>query len=174
MAKVSDKRPVAYFCAEYGLQADLPLYAGGLGVLAGDTVKEAADSNYPMVAVGLLYRGGKARQSLTKDGLQMEEDIDIDPVSSGFEHVYVPHEDQPLFVKVHMTQEDVWARIWKRSVNQTTIYLLDTDTDQNEPEERGLAKALYFGNEEELVKRQMILGIGGVKLLNALNIHPSV
>jgi len=166
-------RPVAYFCAEYGLQADLPLYAGGLGVLAGDTVKETADQNFPLVAVGLLYRGGKAIQNVDESGWPNEIDLDIDPVKSGFEHVYaIDDSDQPLFVRIHLTTTDVWARVWKRTVNNTTIYLLDTDTDQNEPEERGIAKALYYGSEEFLVKQQMILGIGGVKLLRFLDIHP--
>jgi starch phosphorylase len=164
---------VAYFCAEFGFPG-LPLYAGGLGVLAGDTVREAADRNFPMVAVGLLYRGGKAVQKFTPDSLQVEEDLTVDPVSLGFEHVFVPQEDQPLFVRVHLTKEDVWARVWKRTVNNTTLYLLDTDTDQNEPQERGICKAIYLGSEEALIKQQMVLGIGGVKLLDALNIHPSV
>ena len=174
MAQISISRPVAYFCAEYGLQAGLPLYAGGLGVLAGDTVKEAADQNFPMVAVGLLYRGGKAIQKLTPEGTQIEEDLSVDPVSLGFEHVFVPQEDQPLFVRVHLTREDVWARVWKRTVNNTTLYLLDTDTDQNDPDERGISKAIYLGSEEALLKQQMVLGIGGVKLLDHLDIHPSV
>jgi starch phosphorylase len=174
MAEITIDKPVAYFCAEYGLQAELPLYAGGLGVLAGDTVKEAADQNFPMVAVGLLYRGGKATQKLTPDGMQVEEDLKVDPVELGFEHVFVPYEDQPLFIRVHLTKEDVWARVWKRSVNNTTLYLLDTDTDQNDPDERGICQAIYFGSDENILKQQMVLGIGGVKMLDALNIHPSV
>lgn len=174
MANISIDRPVAYFCAEYGLQANLPLYAGGLGVLAGDTVKEAADQNFPMVAIGLLYRGKKWIQRLTPEGMQTEEDLEVDPVSLGFEHVYLPAEDQPLFVRVHLTREDVWARVWKRAVNNTTLYLLDTDTDQNQPNERGICEALYFGTDENIIKQQMLLGIGGVKLLEALNIHPSL
>lgn len=166
---------VAYFSAEYGLQADLPLYAGGLGVLSGDTVKEAADMNLPFVAVGLLYRGDKAIQKIDEHGWQTEEDWKIDPVECGFEHVYAPDDpDQPLFVRIHLTKEDVWARIWKRTVNNTTLYLLDTDTDQNEQDDRGVTHALYYGSEEVLVKQQMILGIGGVKLLKALDVTPQV
>lgn len=174
MSQITIDRPVAYFCAEYGLQADLPLYAGGLGVLAGDTVKEAADQNFPMVAVGLLYRGGEWTQVLTAEGMQQEEDLEVDPVSLGFEHVYLPIEDQPLFVRVHLTREDVWARVWKRAVNNTTIYLLDTDTDQNQPNERDICRSIYSGTDESIIKQQMLLGIGGVKLLETLNIHPSL
>lgn len=174
MGDITSDRPVAYFCAEYGLEVELPLYAGGLGVLAGDTVKEAGDQNFPMVALGLLYRGGKAVQKINMQGEQSEMDLEVDPVKLGFEHVYVPGEDQPLFVRVHLTALDVWARVWKRTVNQTTLYLLDPDTDQNQPEERGIAKALYYGSDEELIKQQMLLGIGGVKLLHTLGITPLV
>ena len=172
---LSTDNPIAYFCSEFGFQSDLPLYAGGLGVLAGDTVKEAADQNLPMVAVGLMYRGGKAKQVLDESGWQNEEDIIIDPMSVGFEHVYDANDkDQPLFVRIHLTTGDVWARVWKRSVNRTTLYLLDTDTDQNKPEDRTIANALYFGSEEFIVKQQLILGIGGVKLLESLNIEPQL
>lgn len=166
---------VAYFCAEYGIQADLPLYAGGLGVLAGDTVKEATDQGLQMVAVGLLYRGGNFVQKIDQQGFQTEEDLEIDPVKSGFEHVYTSDdEEQPLFIKVHLTTQNVWARIWKRSINKTSIYLLDADTDQNAPEDRDITHALYYGGEELLIKQQMLLGIGGVKLLWQLGIEPKV
>jgi glucan phosphorylase len=173
MVDFNVKKPVCYFCAEFGLEANLPLYAGGLGVLAGDTIKEAADQNIPLVAVGLLYRGGNAIQVIDESGWQSEKDLDIDPVKSGFEHVYtVDDPDQPLFIRVHLTRQDVWARVWRRTVNQMTVYLLDTDTDQNEPEDRGINHALYYGSEEVLVKQQMLLGIGGVKLIHALGIDP--
>lgn len=167
--------PVAYFCAEFGLQADLPIYAGGLGILAGDTVKEAADMKLGMVAVGLLYRGVKTVQKIDESGWQTEEDIPIDPVASGFEHVYrVDDEEQPLFVKIHLTIDDVWARVWKKTVNNVTLYLLDTDTDQNEADDRHVTHALYYGDEETLIRQQLILGIGGVKVLSALGIKPCV
>jgi len=175
---MSDNRcnsPVAYFSAEYGLQADLPLYAGGLGVLSGDTVKEAADQNLEMSAIGLLYRGVKYIQGVDDNGWQTESDFPIDPIESGFEHVYAPDEDeQPLFIKVNFSVKDIWCRVWKRTLNQTTLYLLDTDTDQNEPEDRAITHALYFGSEDVLIKQQLILGIGGVKLLFALGIEPCI
>jgi glycogen phosphorylase len=171
---ISKTNPVAYFCAEYGLDARLPLYAGGLGVLAGDTIKESADQNYPMVALGLLYRGCDTDQQVDEVGWQTESDRDVDPVEYGFEHVYIPNSDQPLFIKVHLTKKDVWARVWKQTVNQTTLYLLDTYTDQNDPEERGIACAIYSGGEDFLLKQQMILGIGGVKVLDKLNITPAL
>ena len=166
---------VAYLCAEYGIQADLPLYAGGLGVLAGDTVKEATDQGLQMVAVGLLYRGGNYVQKIDDQGMQTEADLEIDPVRSGFEHVYTSEEEeQPLFIKVHLTKQNVWARVWKRTIEMTTLYLLDADTDQNAPEDREITHALYYGSEELLIKQQMLLGIAGVKLLWNLGIEPKV
>lgn len=173
MPEITAQHPVAYFCAEFGLEANLPLYAGGLGILAGDTVKEASDQSFSFVAVGLLYRGEGAIQKIDEDGHQLDEDLNFDPLSSGLEHVYI--DDMPLFIKIHLTEIDVWTRVWKKTLpNNLVLYLLDTDTDQNMYTERAITHALYSGTEESLVKQQLILGIGGVKLLHALNIHPSI
>lgn len=164
---------IAYFCAEFGLESRLPIYAGGLGVLAGDTLKEASDQKLPMIGIGLLYHGEAARQAITLEGEQLEVDIPFDELSVGLEHVYV--DEKPLFVKVHLTQVDIWVRVWKKTIGETvTLYLLDTDTEQNHLSERSITYALYQGTEEELVKQQMILGIGGVKLLYELGLHPTV
>lgn len=164
---------IAYFCAEFGLESRLPIYAGGLGVLAGDTLKEAADQKIPMIGIGLLYHGEAARQAITLEGDQLEIDVPFDELSVGLEHVYV--DEKPLFVKVHLTQVDIWVRVWKKTLGETvTLYLLDTDTEQNHLSERNITYALYHGTEEELVKQQMILGIGGVKLLYELGLHPDV
>jgi glycogen phosphorylase len=171
---MSDTQPlVAYFCAEFGIESNLPVYAGGLGILAGDTLKQAAEQGFPMIGIGLLYRGDGAIQHITLDGKQEERDMPFDPVAAGLEHVYV--DDMPLFVKVHLTEVDVWARCWKKTLSPTvSLYLLDTDTDQNEMSERSITHLLYAGTEESVIKQQLLLGIGGVKLLHALNIHPDV
>jgi starch phosphorylase len=164
---------VAYFCAEYALESRLPIYAGGLGVLSGDTLKAAADKKNPLVAIGLLYHGEGAKQVITPEGEQLEINVPFDELSVGLEHVYV--DDKPLFVKVHLTQVDIWVRVWKKTIGENvTLYLLDTDTEQNQISERTITYALYHGTQEELVKQQMILGIGGVKLLNELGLHPCV
>jgi alpha-glucan phosphorylase-like protein len=164
-------QPIAYFCAEYGLDAGLPIYAGGLGVLAGDTLKAAVDAKLPFTAIGLLYRGEEATQRITEDGDQIEEDFHFDPHQVGLEPVYV--DDQPLFIKVHMTTVDVWMQCWKKKLSDTvTLYLLDTETDLNHHEERSITHALYHGTEDSQFKQMVLLGIGGVKLLHALNIHP--
>lgn len=170
---ISADHPIAYFCAEYGLDAHLPIYAGGLGVLAGDTLKAAADEKSPLVGIGLMYHGEAAKQRITEDGQQLEENTPFDELSRGVEHVYV--DDKPLFVKVHLTQVDVWLRVWKKQIGETvTLYLMDTDTEQNHETERSITSALYIGTDELQVKQQMLLGIGGVKLLHELGIHPAV
>jgi len=173
MTEITSQNPITYFCAEYGIQANLPLYAGGLGILAGDTIKAAADANLPFVGVGLLYRGERSIQEINDDGMQIEKDMDFDPVDAGLEHVYI--DDQPVFVRVHLTEIDIWARVWKKTFNDNVIlYLLDTDTDQNQTSERSITHALYSGTAESILKQQFILGIGGVKLLHILGIRPCV
>lgn len=166
--------PIAYFCAEYGLSADLPIYAGGLGVLAGDTLKAAAAAGSPLVAFGLLYRGDHQIQTLDESGYQHEQTFEYDPVTVGLEHVYL--DDLPLFVQVHLTEEiEVWVRCWKKTISETvTLYLLDTSTEQNEPEERSITHALYSGTEHTQLLQQIILGVGSIKLLQRLAIQPSV
>ncbi len=170
---LNKKNPIAYFCAEFGFDKDLPIYAGGLGVLAGDTIKQAADENIPFVGIGLLYRGYGTIQKISEDGMQTEDDFKFDPVTSKLEHVY--KDDMPLFIKVHMTEVDVWVRCWKKSFSENvTLYLLDTETDQNLPSERSITSTLYSGTQDSLLKQQIILGIGGIKLLTALGIQPYV
>ena len=152
---------------------ELPIYAGGLGILAGDTVKAAADMALPFVAVGLLYRGHGVVQHLSPEGLQTEGDYLFDPLESGLEHVYL--DGEPLFIKVHLTELEVWLRIWKKDMgNGVILYLLDSETDQNELVERDITQVLYSGTQENLIKQQLILGIGGVKLLAKLGLSPSI
>jgi len=173
MTSLSPSHPIAFFCAEFGLDARLPIYAGGLGVLAGDMLKAAADAHTPMVGVGLLYRGEGAVQLIDDQGIQHEFNQDFDPLAVGLEHVY--KDEMPLFIKVHLTQVDVWVRCWQKKIGPTvTLYLLDTDTDQNHASERSIAASLYAGTEEAIIKQQLILGIGGVKLLHQLGIHPQL
>lgn len=165
--------PIAYFCAEYGFDAQVPIYAGGLGVLSGDTVKAAADKNIPFVGIGLLYRGYGMTQKISEEGLQYEENNLFDPLTAGLENVYL--DEMPLFIKVHLTELDVWCRVWKKTFSENVmIYFLDTETDQNQPAERSITSTLYSGTPDTLLKQQLILGIGGVKLLSALGIRPSV
>ncbi len=173
LSEISHAHPVAYFCAEFGFDTNVPIYAGGLGILAGDTLKQSADANFPMVGVGLLSRGFGMRQHITPTGEQIDQDWFFDPRSVGLENVYL--DDQPLFVKVHLTEVVVWLRCWKKTfANGVVLYLLDSETDQNQLPERSLTQVLYCGTKELQLKQQLLLGIGGVKLLTKLGIHPAV
>ncbi len=168
---LSPQNPIAYFCAEFGFDTSIPIYAGGLGILAGDTIKQAADNGTPFIGIGLLYRGYGAIQSLTQDGMQIEHDNLFDPLSVGLEHVYV--DNDPLFLKIHLTEVDVWVRVWKKTFNNNVVlYLLDTETDQNQLSERSITQILYSGTQEQQLKQQLILGIGGIKLLRELDVRP--
>ncbi len=170
---MSQPAPIAYFCAEFGIDHNLPIYAGGLGVLAGDTIKAAAEMEIPFIGVGLLYRGQKAKQVITDEGKQTEADMDFDPLEVGLQPVY--HQAQPLFIKIHLQDHFVWARVWEKRFNdQVRLLLLDTDTHQNKQEDRDINDALYFGDPDKQLKQQFILGIGGIKILAKLRIKPKV
>lgn len=174
LARVIDAdHPIGYLCAEYGFDTHLPLYMGGLGILAGDTLKEAADQDYPILAVGLLYRGKMMVQQLDASGKQTDADWNFDPVSSGLEHVYL--NDTPLFISVTLGTTTVWLRCWKKTFSDhVTLYLLDANTDQNPPELRNLTELLYVGDAEYQLKQQVLHGVGAVKLITALGITPAV
>ncbi len=173
MENENTNNPIAYFCAEFGFDPNIPIYAGGLGILSGDTIKEACDQNIPFIGIGLMYRGYGVVQKINSDGLQYEENNLFDPVVVGLEHVYL--DEMPLFIKVHLTELDVWVRVWKKSFSENvTLYLLDTQTDQNMPAERDITSTLYSGTPDTMLKQQLILGIGGVKLLNTLGVKPKI
>ncbi len=166
--------PVAYFSAEFAVDNRLPIYAGGLGVLAGDILKQAADLEMHMVGVGLLYKGEEAKQLITAEGIQKEEDHSYIPENNGLELIR-DTTGNPLFIKVHLTQVDVWLQIWRYQIGKTVaLYLLDPDNYRNHSHERRLAWALYAGTQEEIIKQQLVLGIGGVKALKALNLTPAL
>lgn len=174
MKLFSSEKPVAYFSAEFAVESGFPIYAGGLGVLAGDILKEAADLGMHMVGVGLLYKGEEAQQVISPDGQQLEENINFHPEDFGLE-LMRDGNGEPMFVKVHLTQVDVWLQLWKKKIGKTVdLILLDPDNLMNHSHERRLAWAIYAGTQEEIVKQQLILGIGGVKALHALNIHPEL
>ena len=169
----SSNNPVAYFCAEYGISENLPLYAGGLGILAGDYVKQASDMNFPVCAVGLLYQGKYAIQKINPDGWQEEidnlykpENVGLDPVKDG---------NKPLYVVVNLTGEDVWINAYKKTLGaNTTLYLLTTDNEHNSPIWKNAMVADYCCDDENQLRQMMILGIGGIKILRALKIKPSI
>jgi alpha-glucan phosphorylase-like protein len=164
---------IAYFSMEYGLHISLRLYSGGLGVLAGDYLKEASDSNVDLFAVGLLYRYGYFNQAIALDGSQ--------------EHLFPTQEFSKLPIRPVRDEEGVWrkitigiqgrmvlAKIWELKVGRISLYLLDTDIDENSWEDRALTHRLYGGDNEHRLKQEILLGIGGVKAIREMGLEPEL
>ncbi|MEZ4696261.1 MAG: alpha-glucan family phosphorylase [Rhodothermales bacterium] len=166
-------RSVAYFCMEYGLHESLPLYSGGLGVLAGDHTKAASDLGLPMTAVGLFLRDGYFKQFFDSKGWQQSEYPAIDVTEAPFELVRNENGD-PVSVTVELGHEILHLRAWKLNIGRTVLYLLDADLDSNKYEWRHLTSRLYGGNRRTRIQQEIVLGIGGIRLLRALNVSPSV
>ncbi|MPY92455.1 MAG: alpha-glucan family phosphorylase [Acidimicrobiia bacterium] len=154
-------RAIAYFSPEFGISEALPQYSGGLGVLAGDHLKAASDLGLPIVGIGLFYRHGYFRQALSVDGWQQERYPDLDPHSLALRLC-----DQT--VTVDLAGQPCAARIWRADVGRVPLYLLDTDVDGNPPELRGITDRLYGGDVEHRLRQEIILGIGGVRALQAV------
>jgi len=171
--KITPERPVAYFCAEYGVHNSLPLYSGGLGILAGDHLKSASDLGLPLVAVGLLYRYGYFRQRLRRDGWQEEHYGETKSDQLPIKQV-TDEAGSPLTVEVEMRGRRVRARAWRVEVGRVSLYLLDTNISENEETDRWVTGHLYGGDRETRIVQEMMLGLGGVRLLRALGIEPHV
>jgi glycogen phosphorylase len=170
---ITPERPVAYFCAEYGIHNSLPLYSGGLGMLAGDHLKSASDLHLPLIAVGLLYRYGYFRQRLRRDGWQEEFYGETHPSVLPIEQV-MDETGTPVKVEVLMRGRNVRAQAWRVEVGRIPLYLLDTNIPENEEIDRWVTGHLYGGDRETRIVQEMMLGIGGVRLLRKLNINPHV
>ena len=175
MAQKADRKDpsIAYFCMEYGLDTSLKIYSGGLGILAGDYIKETSDMNTNLVAVGLLYRYGYFNQKLTSQGEQVAEDVAQDfmkiPAS--------PVRDENgnwVTISVAFPGRNLFAKVWRVDVGRTELYLLDTDIPENLPEDRSITYNLYGGNWENRLKQELLLGVGGIRALRALNMNPQV
>jgi starch phosphorylase len=163
---------VAYFSAEFGLDESLPIYSGGLGVLAGDHLKSASDLGVPLVAVGLLYRNGYFRQQLDESGWQGERYPRNEP-----ERLPILVEDVTATIELpdeHDVPTDVRVRVWRAQVGRVALYLLDTDVESNPDWARGITDALYGGDRQHRLRQELVLGIGGVRVLRALGLEPTV
>lgn len=174
------QRPVAYFCAEFALTDEMPIYSGGLGVLAGDVVREAADRALPMVGVGLYYNHGYICEKHDEHGELTEMCEDIAPESVGLQPV-MDTSGNRVIIKVPIKDEHVSAQVWFYDVQPTTasgvpvrIHLLDTNIDENSDSDRAITDRLYVGDKETRLKQEIILGIGGLRLMETLGIHPAV
>jgi starch phosphorylase len=165
--------PIAYFSAEYGLHHSLPFYAGGLGFLAGDFLKECSDLGVPLVAVGFMYPGGYFRQRITPDGWQMSESEILDRENAPVRRV-LDNEGNPLAVEVPFIKPSIYVEVWRVQIGRVLLYLLDTDIERNDPWNRGISARLYIGDPEQRLRQEIVLGIGGIKVLNTLGIKHSV
>jgi starch phosphorylase len=164
--------PVAYMCAEYGVHASLPIYSGGLGVLAGDTLKEASDQRLPMVAIGLLYRRGYHRQRLDTSGRQLEYWVVNDPKSMPMARVSV--DGKPLKLSVNVAGRETWFQVWRVDVGRVPLFLIDSQVPENDQVQRWYTARLYEGGRSLRLAQYSLLGIGGVRVLRALGIEPSL
>src|SRR3954447_24474972 len=167
------ERPVAYFSAEYGFHASFPIYSGGLGALAGDILKEASDRAWPLVAIGLLYRNGYFRQRIDNKGWQHEYWVDTDP--DRLPTALVTSDDgTPITISVTVGDEEVVAQIWRTDVGRVPLFLLDADRPENSESARWITSRLYIGDEDTRLAQYLLLGIGGVRALEAMGIEPSI
>lgn len=165
--------PVAFMCAEFGVHASLPVYSGGLGVLAGDILKEASDQALPLVAVGLFYRRGYFRQRLDLSGRQQEYWVTNDPKSLPMARVSTP-DGKPLKLSVHVFGGETWFQVWRVQVGRVPLYLIDSEVPENDAVRRWTTARLYEGNRAIRLAQYALLGIGGVRTLEALGIEPAV
>ncbi|MCF0198948.1 MAG: alpha-glucan family phosphorylase, partial [Bacteroidaceae bacterium] len=164
---------VAYLCMEFGLNQVLKIYSGGLGILAGDYIKEASDSNVDMCAVGFLYRYGYFTQTLSMDGQQIAN-YDAQNFGSLPIEQQLNEDGTPMVVDVPYMNYMVHAYVWRVNVGRVKLYLLDTDNDMNSEFDRSITHALYGGDWENRLKQEILLGIGGVLLLKQLGIKKDV
>ncbi|UGS38787.1 alpha-glucan family phosphorylase [Capillimicrobium parvum] len=164
---------VAFFCAEYGVHRSLPIYSGGLGALAGDILKQASDDALPVVAVGLMYREGYFRQRIDVTGWQQESWVDSDPDRLPMALITTP-DGGPLSVRIPVGESDITAQVWEVRVGRVRLLLLDTDHPANDGVSRWITARLYVGDPGLRLAQYLVLGIGGMRALDALGIDPAV
>jgi starch phosphorylase len=167
------KGTVGYFSFEFGLHESLPLYSGGLGILAGDHLKSATDLGVPLVAVGLAYQYGYFRQYLNHDGWQQEDY----PVNDFYNMSMTPvsgEDGAPVTIELEYPGRTVTARVWRVQVGRNPLFLLDTNLSVNRPEDRELTSRLYGGDSDMRIRQEILLGVGGVRALTAMGIRPDV
>ncbi len=173
-AGVLGGKPVAYFSAEFGIHESLPIYSGGLGVLSGDHIKSVSGLGVPLVAVGLFYDQGYFKQQLDENGYQVEAYIDTQVANLPLLQPTTRPDGSPLTVTIETREGPLHARVWLMLVGRVKLYLLDCDVDGNCPEDRSLTSRLYGGDERTRIRQELVLGVGGLRALNALGITPGV
>jgi len=165
--------PIAYFSTEYGLHESLPIYSGGLGILSGDHLKSASSLNIPIVGVGLLYKNGYFRQTLDKEGNQIalypDNDFSRMPVQ-----IYDDKGREPIKIHVDLPGRKLYAQVWKADIGRVTLYLLDTSIPENSKQDMQVTSRLYGADQRLRIEQEIMLGIGGVRLLDILGIKPAL
>jgi glycogen phosphorylase len=172
-AGVLRPRPVGYFSAEFGIHESLPVYSGGLGVLAGDHIKSASDLGIPLVGVGLFYGQGYFRQRLDRTGWQQEEYIETDVSKLPMEPA-IGENGQPVTVQIETRSGAISAKVWRLKVGRCDLLLLDSNVEGNAPEDRELTSRLYGGDGRVRIRQELLLGVGGFRALCAMGITPGV
>ena len=167
------EHPIAYFSAEFGLHESLPIYSGGLGVLAGDHVKSASDLGLPLVGIGLLYAQGYFRQRIDAEGRQEEVYEPLDPASRPIRPA-LDEEGNEIFVSIALPGRELYLKVWRVEVGRSSILLLDADVSENGDEDRALTARLYGGGQQTRLVQELILGVGGVRALRATGITPAI
>ena len=167
-------RPVAYFSAEFGLHQSLPIYSGGLGVLAGDHLKSMSDLGAPVVGVGLLYHQGYVHQLIDEAGWQQDLYEPIAAAELPVEPVPGTNGEGQARLSVELPGREVFLRLWRVHVGRSELLLLDARDDANSPEDHELTARLYGGDQEMRIQQEILLGVGGFRALGAVGIHPSV
>jgi glycogen phosphorylase len=167
------KGPIAYFSMEYALHNSLPIYAGGLGILAGDMCKEASDLGLPLVAVGFMYPQGYFHQHISPDGWQQEINQLLDFRQAPIRQLFSAGGERAL-ARVKLESRHISIGVWEVKVGRIPVYLLDTDLEENGPEDRILSARLYASDQDLRIQQEIVLGIGGVRVLRTLGIHPAI
>jgi len=167
------KNPVSYFSMEFGLHESIPIYSGGLGLLAGDHIKSASDLNLPFIGISLLYKQGYFHQKINGNGDQVVEYWDNDFAAMPVEQLH-NGETERILVTVDLPGRKVYAQIWEVRVGRAKLYLLDTDVVENSRPDRDIASRLYEPSSKGRIEQEIVLGVGGIRLLNALDIEPSI
>jgi starch phosphorylase len=166
-------RPVAYFSAEFGIHESVPIYSGGLGVLAGDHIKSASDLDIPLVGIGLFYAQGYFRQRLNSRGWQLEDYLPTDVNSLPMEPA-IGADGVPVNIQIDTRRGAIRAKVWRVKVGRIDLLLLDSNVEGNAPEDRELTSQLYGGDGRVRIRQELLLGVGGVRALRAMGITPGV
>ena len=172
-ASVLRPRPVAYFSAEFGIHESVPVYSGGLGVLAGDHIKSASDRDIPLVAIGLFYANGYFRQRLDGKGWQQEDYLPTDVGSLPMSPA-IGADGTPVTIRIDTRRGFIMAKVWRIKVGRIDLLLLDSNVEGNAPEDRELTSQLYGGDGRTRIRQELLLGVGGVRALRAMGITPGV